>query len=289
MIVPCMVNSWLYCSLERNCSPGAASSARISMAIRPPTMKNPNEVTMYRIAMSFGSVVATMCSSCAPSGRRPSGRMRDRPRLDLGHGNLPGVRAWRRSGGRSRTPVQLCRSRCLGTGSGRRHRWMCGFPRRSAACRDVPDLAAVLVDLVPQATCFAVDRQPSLRGARRLHVTVLGQDVQLGDPIAPRASSPRPPARGAAGPNPVSSTAAAISCRSASLLPSYADDGKLRACCRASAGTGAGTESGKQVGAGHAPTRSASCGAGLMENVDPATPARCAASRLATATCTCWA
>jgi hypothetical protein len=38
------------------------------------------------------------------------------------------------------------------------------------------------------------------------------------------------------------------------------------ACCRASAATGAGTESGKQMGAGHAPVRSASCGAGLTEN-----------------------
>ena len=45
MIVPCMVNSWLYCSWDRNCRPGAASSARISSAIRPPTMKNPNDVT----------------------------------------------------------------------------------------------------------------------------------------------------------------------------------------------------------------------------------------------------
>src|SRR5664280_812540 len=47
MIVPCMVNSWLYCSLEKNCSPGRASSARISSASTPPSMKNANEVTMY--------------------------------------------------------------------------------------------------------------------------------------------------------------------------------------------------------------------------------------------------
>ena len=33
MIVPCMVNSWLYCSVDRNCMPGRASSARISIAI----------------------------------------------------------------------------------------------------------------------------------------------------------------------------------------------------------------------------------------------------------------
>jgi hypothetical protein len=45
MIVPCMVNSWLYCSGDRNCSPGLASSARINIAIAPPSMKKANAVT----------------------------------------------------------------------------------------------------------------------------------------------------------------------------------------------------------------------------------------------------
>ncbi len=44
MIVPCMVNSWLYCSLLISCSPGRASSARISSAITPPARKNTNDV-----------------------------------------------------------------------------------------------------------------------------------------------------------------------------------------------------------------------------------------------------
>ncbi len=45
MIVPCMVNSWLYCSGSLTiCSPGSASSARINRAIRPPTRKKMNEV-----------------------------------------------------------------------------------------------------------------------------------------------------------------------------------------------------------------------------------------------------
>jgi hypothetical protein len=47
MIVPCIVNSWLYCSFDRNCMPGRASSARISNASGPPIMKKTNEVTMY--------------------------------------------------------------------------------------------------------------------------------------------------------------------------------------------------------------------------------------------------
>ena len=44
MIVPCMVNSWLYCSLLTSCMPGRASSARMTSAIRPPIRKNTNEV-----------------------------------------------------------------------------------------------------------------------------------------------------------------------------------------------------------------------------------------------------
>ena len=57
MIVPWMVNSWLYCSGDRNCIPGRASSARISIAIRPATMKNANAVTRYMIPICFASVV----------------------------------------------------------------------------------------------------------------------------------------------------------------------------------------------------------------------------------------
>src|SRR3978361_1980872 len=57
MIVPCRVNSWLYCSTERNCRPGWASSARISSAISPPIRKKANDVIRYRIPRSLGSVV----------------------------------------------------------------------------------------------------------------------------------------------------------------------------------------------------------------------------------------
>ncbi len=47
MIVPCIVNSWLYCSLVSSCSPGLASSARMSSAITPPIRKKMNEVMRY--------------------------------------------------------------------------------------------------------------------------------------------------------------------------------------------------------------------------------------------------
>ena len=47
MTVPCMVNSWLYCSLDRNCSPGSANSVRINSAISPPTKKNTRHATTY--------------------------------------------------------------------------------------------------------------------------------------------------------------------------------------------------------------------------------------------------
>ncbi|GHE61260.1 hypothetical protein GCM10018782_39400 [Streptomyces griseoaurantiacus] len=48
MTVPCIVNAWLYCSSERNCRPGRASSARTASARIPPTRKNTNEVIRYR-------------------------------------------------------------------------------------------------------------------------------------------------------------------------------------------------------------------------------------------------
>ena len=47
--VPCMVNNWLYCSLDRNCRPGTASSVRISSAIRPPIMNRAVAVVRYKI------------------------------------------------------------------------------------------------------------------------------------------------------------------------------------------------------------------------------------------------
>ena len=51
--VPWMVNSWLYCSELTTCSPGRASSARISMARIPATRKKPNEVVMYRLPITL--------------------------------------------------------------------------------------------------------------------------------------------------------------------------------------------------------------------------------------------
>ena len=81
MIVPCMVNSWLYCSGERNCMPGRASSARISSAMKPPSMKNTKDVTMYMIPICFASVVRSIRASAEPLTWLP-----DRPRP--GHDRL---------------------------------------------------------------------------------------------------------------------------------------------------------------------------------------------------------
>ena len=39
MIVPCIVNTWLYCSFEINCRPGRASSAR-KISANSPAIKN---------------------------------------------------------------------------------------------------------------------------------------------------------------------------------------------------------------------------------------------------------
>ena len=70
MIVPCMVNSWLYCSGERNCIPGRASSARMNSAIRPPIMNQVNDVAMYMTPRTLGSVVCRYCRNFAPRGAR---------------------------------------------------------------------------------------------------------------------------------------------------------------------------------------------------------------------------
>ena len=49
MIVPCIVNSWLYCSLVGMiCMPGSNSSARMISAITPPSMKKSTEAIRYR-------------------------------------------------------------------------------------------------------------------------------------------------------------------------------------------------------------------------------------------------
>jgi hypothetical protein len=53
MMVPCMVNNWLYCSALRNCIPGRASSARMTSAITPPSMKKTNDVTKYILPISL--------------------------------------------------------------------------------------------------------------------------------------------------------------------------------------------------------------------------------------------
>src|SRR3954452_22135252 len=70
MIVPCMVNIWLYCSGDRNCSPGRASSPRISSAIAPPAIKKANDVVRYSSPICFGSVVRSSASSVPPFGPR---------------------------------------------------------------------------------------------------------------------------------------------------------------------------------------------------------------------------
>ncbi|KAF0965426.1 hypothetical protein MLGJGCBP_01436 [Rhodococcus sp. T7] len=68
MIVPCMVNSWLNCSFDKNCIPGTASSARIIRAMRPPMRKNAIEVVKYMIPSTLGSVVVIILKMNEPLG-----------------------------------------------------------------------------------------------------------------------------------------------------------------------------------------------------------------------------
>ena len=55
--VACTENRPLNCSASRNCMPGLASWARISIASRPPTNRKKNEVTMYWIPITLWSVL----------------------------------------------------------------------------------------------------------------------------------------------------------------------------------------------------------------------------------------
>src|SRR2546430_12995023 len=61
-----MVKSWLYCSSDRNCIPGRASSPRISSAMKPPMKKNANEVTRYIRPICLASVVRSSRASAEP-------------------------------------------------------------------------------------------------------------------------------------------------------------------------------------------------------------------------------
>ncbi len=68
MIVPCMVNSWLYCSLL--CTiwmPGSKSSARITRAMRPPMQKKMNDVIRYMYPIVLWSVEVTHLMTVRPS------------------------------------------------------------------------------------------------------------------------------------------------------------------------------------------------------------------------------
>jgi hypothetical protein len=73
MIVPCMVNNWLYCSGDRNCRPGRPSSPRISSAMTPPITKNENDVTKYIRPICFASVVRNSRASAVPRTWRRTG------------------------------------------------------------------------------------------------------------------------------------------------------------------------------------------------------------------------
>ena len=65
--VPCIVNSWLYCSLVcRICIPGSNSSARIASAITPPRQKNVKEAIRYMYPMVLWSVEVIQLTSSRP-------------------------------------------------------------------------------------------------------------------------------------------------------------------------------------------------------------------------------
>src|SRR6266480_6364137 len=72
MIVPCMVNSSLYCESDTMWLSGPNSWALMIMAISPATMKKPNDVIRYRWPMILWSVVDSQLASNDPL-REPPG------------------------------------------------------------------------------------------------------------------------------------------------------------------------------------------------------------------------
>ena len=66
MIVPCIVNSWLYCVSETMWLSGPNSSVRMIMAIRPPIRKKMNEVIRYRWPITLWSVEESQSASREP-------------------------------------------------------------------------------------------------------------------------------------------------------------------------------------------------------------------------------
>ena len=66
MIVPCMVNSSLYCWSETTWLSGPNSWSRMIMAIRPPIRKNANEVIRYRCPMTLWSVEDSQSARIEP-------------------------------------------------------------------------------------------------------------------------------------------------------------------------------------------------------------------------------
>ncbi|CAH0327606.1 hypothetical protein SRABI128_06273 [Microbacterium sp. Bi128] len=67
MTVPCMVKSWLYCSLVcRICMPGSKSSARISSAMMPPKQKKMNDAIRYMYPLVLWSVEVIQLTTMRP-------------------------------------------------------------------------------------------------------------------------------------------------------------------------------------------------------------------------------
>ncbi len=64
--VPCSVNAWLYCSVDRICSPGRASSARTNSASTPPIRKKAKDEIRYRCPIFLWSVVVSQETATRP-------------------------------------------------------------------------------------------------------------------------------------------------------------------------------------------------------------------------------
>src|SRR5918993_5687454 len=82
IVVPCIVNSWLYVCGDSSVLSGAPSWRRISSASTPPRMKKTKVVTRYMIPIFLWSVVRT-------HERQPVGSGVTRRAVICGTGEMP--------------------------------------------------------------------------------------------------------------------------------------------------------------------------------------------------------
>ena len=108
IVVPCIVNSWLYAAAESNVPSGRASCRRISSASMPPARKNTIAVVPYMMAIFLWSGVVNQLHTPVVARGRSSSRVAARNRqFGRRHAAWPRIEysIFSRAGGRARPAI----------------------------------------------------------------------------------------------------------------------------------------------------------------------------------------